>query len=169
MLYPLPGRTWHPTAGAWHSPAAAGPGWLICPWSAAKSCPCPAGSACHCHPCPCCQCPLQTGIKSLLKQPGGWGYLYFWCSLVPLLSLYPLKGKEHPCLRSPGNCPQKGTNLSLRPNWEWVFTGECCSAVSTPSSRVPVPCQRENPLLLRSQGQSPRQKHCSLNYHVQKQ
>lgn len=114
--------------------------------------------------------PFQTGIKIPLKQPDGRGYLYFWFSMAPLLHLHPMKGKEHPCLGSAGNCTQNGRNVSLRQNWEQeTQTGEGCSAASTPSSQGPSGLPNGKCCPFKKPGSGLRQKHCLLNYHVQKQ
>lgn len=81
--------------------------------------------------------PFQSGIKIPSKQPDGWGYLYFWFSLAPLLHLHPMKGKQHLCLGSAWNRTQKGRYVSLRLNWERVSNGESSSAASPPSSHDP--------------------------------
>lgn len=59
--------------------------------------------------------PFQAGIKMPLKRSNGWGYLYFWFSVAPLLNLHPTKGREHPPrLGSVRNRTQKGRGRQQR-------------------------------------------------------
>lgn len=89
--------------------------------------------------------------------------------MASFLHLHPMKGKEHPCLGSAGNCTQKGRNVSLRPNGEQFSTGEGCSAASTPSSQGPSGLSNGKCCPFKKPGPGFRQRHCLLNYHIQKQ
>lgn len=89
--------------------------------------------------------------------------------MASFLHLHPMKGKEHPCLGSAGNCTQKGRNVSLGPNGEQFSTGEGCSAASTPSSQGPSGLSNGKCCPFKKPGPGFRQRHCLLNYHIQKQ
>lgn len=92
---PLPPTGPGAHAGAWHRATATGPG--IAPFSMEPG----QKAACAHLVLPitvitAAAGPFQAGIKMPLKRSNGWGYLYFWFSVAPLLNLHPTKGREHP-------------------------------------------------------------------------